>query len=84
MRHAVLYAGNDSSIEVYGGTFGKGGSATNKKPWLQTAQNGTITLYGGSFKFDPTQYLSESITLGDGYEVVKGENGWWNVTKIVR
>lgn len=84
MRHAVLYAGNDSSIEVYGGTFGKGGSATNKKPWLQTAQNGTITLYGGSFEFDPTQYLSESITLGDGYEVVKGENGWWNVTEIVR
>lgn len=82
VRHGVLYAGNNASIVVNGGTFGKGGSATNKKPWLQTADAGTITLCGGSFEFDPTQYLSESITLGEGYEVVKGENGWWNVTKI--
>ena len=82
IRHGVLYAGNNSSIVVNGGTFGKGGSAVTKKPWLQTADNGTITLCGGFYQFDPTQFLSESITLGEGYEVVKGENGWWTVSKI--
>ena len=80
-KHGILYAGNNASIVVNGGTFGKGGSNT-KKPWLQTADKGTITLCGGSYQFDPTQFLSESITLGEGYEVVKGENGWWNVSKI--
>lgn len=80
-KHGILYAGNNASIVVNGGTFGKGGSNT-KKPWLQTADNGTITLCGGSYQFDPTQFLSESITLGEGYEVVKGENGWWTVSKI--
>jgi hypothetical protein len=81
-KHGVLYAGNNASIVVNGGTFGKGGSNVSKKPWLQTADKGTITLCGGSYEFDPTQFLSESITLGEGYEVVKGENGWWNVSKI--
>lgn len=80
-KHGILYAGNNASIVVNGGTFGKGGSNT-KKPWLQTADNGTITLCGGSYQFDPTQFLSDSITLGEGYEVVKGENGWWTVSKI--
>ena len=81
-RHGVLYAGNNASIVVNGGTFGKGGSNTSKKPWLQTGDAGTITLCGGSYQFDPTQYLSDSITLGDGYEVVKGSDGWWTVSKI--
>ena len=81
-RHGVLYAGNNASIVVNGGTFGKGGSNTAKKPWLQTGDAGTITLCGGSYQFDPTQYLSDSITLGDGYEVVKGSDGWWTVSKI--
>ena len=81
-RHGVLYAGNSASIVVNGGTFGKGGTNTSKKPWLQTADAGTITLCGGSFAFDPTQYLSESITLGEGYEVVKGADGWWTVSQI--
>ena len=81
-RHGVLYAGNNASIVVNGGTFGKGGSNTAKKPWLQTGDNGTITLCGGSYQFDPTQYLSESITIGDGYEVVKGADGWWTGSKI--
>ena len=81
-RHGVLYAGNNASIVVNGGTFGKGGSNVAKKPWLQTADKGTITLCGGSYQFNPTQYLSDNIKLGEGYEVVAGENGWWTVSKI--
>ena len=82
-RHGVLYAGNDASIVVNGGTFGKGGTNTAKKPWLQTAQNGTITLQGGSFEFDPTVYINgTSIVLADGYEVVKGDDGLWTVSQI--
>lgn len=75
-RHGVLYAGNNASITVYGGTFGKGGSNVVKKPWLQTAGNGTITIYGGSFEFDPSAFVAE------GYEAIKGANGWWTVSKI--
>jgi hypothetical protein len=47
-----------------------------KKPWLQTAGNGTITIYGGSFEFDPSAFVAE------GYEAIKGANGWWTVSKI--
>ena len=75
-RHGVLYAGNNASITVYGGTFGKGGSNVARKPWLQTADNGTITIYGGSFEFDPSAFVAE------GYEAIKGANGWWTVSKI--
>lgn len=73
-RHGVLYAGNDASIVVYGGTFGEGGSNVAKKPWLQTGQNGTITIYGGTFEFDPSAFVAE------GYEAVKGTDGWWTVS----
>jgi len=75
-KHGVLYAGNNASIVVNGGTFGKGGSNSSKKPWLQVADKGTITIYGGSFEFDPSAFVAE------GYEAVKGADGWWTVSKI--
>ncbi len=75
-RHGVLYAGNNASIVVYGGTFGKGGSNSGKKPWLQVADEGTITIYGGSFEFDPSAFVA------DGYEAVQGSEGWWTVSRI--
>ena len=74
-RHGVLYAGQNASIVVNGGTFGKGGSNTKTK-WITEASGGTVTIYGGSFEFDPTEWLA------DGYEAVKGTDGWWTVSKI--
>lgn len=75
-RHGVLYAGQNASIVVYGGTFGKGGSNTTKTKWITEASGGTVTIYGGSFEFDPSEFVAE------GYEAVKGTDGWWTVSEI--
>ena len=72
-RHGVLYAGQNASIVVNGGTFGKGGSNTTKTKWITEANGGTVTIYGGSFEFDPTEFVA------DGYEAVQGADGWWTV-----
>ena len=72
-RHGVLYAGKNASIVVNGGTFGKGGSNTSKTKWITEGSGGTVTIYGGSFEFDPTAWVAE------GYEAVQGTDGWWTV-----
>ena len=73
-RHGVLYAGQNASIVVNGGTFGKGGSNTTKTKWITAANGGTVTIYGGTFEFDPSAFVAE------GYEAVKGADGWWAVS----
>lgn len=75
-RHGVLYAGQNATIVVNGGTFGKGGSNTSKTKWITAANGGTVTIYGGSFEFDPTEWVAE------GYEAVQGADGWWTVSAI--
>ena len=34
------------------------------------------TIYGGTFQFDPSEFVAE------GYEAVKGADGWWTVSQI--
>ena len=75
-RHGVLYAGQNASIVVNGGTFGMGGSNTAKTKWITEANGGTVTIYGGSFEFDPSEFVAE------GYQAVKGADGWWTVSAI--
>lgn len=75
-RHGVLYAGQNASIIVNGGTFGKGGSNTAKTKWITEANGGTVTIYGGSFEFDPTEWVAE------GYQAVQGADGWWTVSAV--
>ncbi len=75
-RHGVLYAGQNASIVVNGGTFGKGGSNTSKTKWITAANGGTVTIYGGTFEFDPSAFVAE------GYEAVQGADGWWTVSAI--
>lgn len=75
-RHGVLYAGQNATIIVNGGTFGKGGSNTAKTKWITEASGGDVIIYGGSFEFDPSAFVAE------GYEAVKGNDGWWTVSKI--
>ncbi len=74
-RHGVLYAGQNATIIVNGGTFGKGGSNTKTK-WITEANGGDVIIKGGSFEFDPSDFVAE------GYQVVKGSDGWWTVSKI--
>ena len=74
-RHGVLYAGQNATIIVNGGTFGKGGSNTKTK-WITEASGGEVIVYGGSFAFDPTEWVA------DGYQAIKGSDGWWTVSAI--
>ena len=73
-RHGVLYAGQNATIIVNGGTFGKGGSNTNKTKWITEANGGDVIIYGGSFEFDPSAFVAE------GYQAVQGVDGWWTVS----
>ncbi len=81
----VLCAQDGAVIEVYGGTFGKSG-AKKKSSWLyeydanpdDDIPAGTIIIYGGKFEFDPTGYGC----LADGYQAVKGDDGWWTVSAV--
>lgn len=75
-RHGVLYAGQNATIIVNGGTFGKGGSNTNKTKWITEASGGDVIIYGGSFEFDPSAFVAE------GYQAVQGADGWWTVSQI--
>ena len=75
-RHGVLYAGQNATIVVNDGTFGKGGSNTKTK-WITEADGGDVIIYGGSFEFDPSEFVAE------GYEAVQDTDGWWNVSKQV-
>jgi hypothetical protein len=75
-RHGVLYAGQNASIVVNGGTFSKGGSNTTRTKWITAANGGTVTIYGGTFEFDPSDFVAE------GYKAIQGTDGWWTVTPI--
>lgn len=75
-RHGVLYAGQNATIIVNGGTFGKGGSNTAKTAWITAANGGEVIIYGGRFEFDPSEFVA------DGYQAVKGTDGWWTVSPV--
>jgi predicted ribosomally synthesized peptide with SipW-like signal peptide len=76
----VLCAQDGAVIKVYGGTFGNSG-AKKKSTWLweldldtsDAIPTGDIIVYGGKFQFDPSKCVAE------GYEAVKGADGWYNV-----
>jgi predicted ribosomally synthesized peptide with SipW-like signal peptide len=74
-KHRILYAGQNATIIVNGGTFGKGGSNA-KDTWISTANGGKVIIRGGSFQFDPSAYVD------DGYQAIKGSDGWWTVSAI--
>lgn len=81
-KQRILCAQDGATIIVNGGTFGKG--STNTSNWLweydsntsDSVPAGTITIYGGTFQFDPSAFVA------DGYKAVKGADGWWTVLKI--
>ena len=75
-RHGVLYAGANTTIVVNGGKFSKGGVNNSKTKWVTEANGGNVEIYGGTFEFDPTTWLA------DGYQAIKGTDGWWTVSKI--
>lgn len=75
-KYSVIYAGQNASVVINSGTFGKGGSGHKSGGWIRTANGGTVTIYGGTFEFDPSAFVAE------GYQAVKGEDGWWTVSAV--
>ncbi len=72
-KGSYLYA-DGGEIIVKGGTFDKPSTKSGHFP-IVAARGGTVTIYGGTFRFDPSDFVA------DGYEAVK--NGeWYTVSAI--
>jgi predicted ribosomally synthesized peptide with SipW-like signal peptide len=74
-KQRVICAEYGAVVEVYGGKFSKGGKNVSST-WFWEREGGDIIVYGGTFEFDPTEWLA------DGYQAIKGADGWWTVSKI--
>jgi len=70
-RRGSYICADGSDVVVNGGTFHKPSTRTDP---IQAINGGTVTIYGGSFAFDPSAYVAE------GYQAVQGENGYWTVS----
>ena len=68
--------GEGASVTVNGGTFHKPSSRDGYKAGISELNGGTVTIYGGSFQFDPTSWVA------DGYQAVKGDDGYWTVSAV--
>lgn len=67
----ICAQGADATVVVNGGTFHK--PSTRTAP-IQALDGATVTIYGGSFAFDPSAFVAE------GYVAVKGTDGYWTVS----
>ena len=74
-KQRVICAEYGAKVIVNGGKFGKGGKNVSQT-WLWEREGGDIVIYGGSFQFDPSAFVAE------GYQAVKGADGWWTVSQI--
>ena len=82
-KQRILCAQDGATIIVNGGTFGSGSKNTSDWLWEYDSNSkdnvdnrGDIIIYGGTFQFDPSAYVAE------GYEAIKGTDGWWTVSQI--
>lgn len=74
-KHGVLYAGQNATITVNGGTFDRGGSNTSKTKWITAASGGVITINGGTFGIEAgktTKAQWFEVKGGNGSIIVKG------------
>lgn len=68
-RGATIAAEEGTEVVINGGSFAKGHSKTGN-----IIGGGKVTIYGGTFEFDPTEWLA------DGYTATQGADGWWTVS----
>lgn len=69
----ICAQGPDANVVVNGGTFNK--PSTRTAP-IQALDGGTVTIYGGKFAFDPSEFVA------DGYAATKGDDGYWTVAEV--
>lgn len=70
-KGAMIYAHDGAKVIVNGGSFTKGPNGYKDK-WIQ-AVNAEVIIKGGTFQFDPSEFVA------DGYTAVAGTDGWWTV-----
>lgn len=71
-KRAYIYAGSGATVYVKGGTFGK--ASTRDGYTAGILGNGNIVITGGTFGFNPTQWVASGYTATES-------NGTWTVTK---
>lgn len=68
----ICAQGEGATVIVNGGKFHK--PSTRTAP-IQAVDGATVTIYGGTFAFDPSAFVAE------GYQAVEAD-GWWTVSAI--
>ena len=69
-RKGSYICADGGTVIVNGGVFNK--PSTRTAP-IQALNGGSVTIYGGTFAFDPSEFVAE------GYEAVYAD-GWWTVS----
>ena len=69
-KGSYICAQENATVIVNGGTFHK--PSTRTAP-IQALDGSTVTIYGGTFYFDPSAFVAE------GYEATKNSDGTWTV-----
>ena len=67
-KRAYIYAGDGTTVYVNGGNFGPASTRTGYTAGI--LGNGTVIITGGTFGFDPTNWLA------DGYKATKSGSTW--------
>lgn len=67
-KRAYIYAGAGTTAYVKGGTFGKASTRSGYTDGI--LGEGTVTITGGTFGFDPTKWVAT------GYKAVKSGDKW--------
>lgn len=70
-KGSYICAQVNAEVIVNGGTFHQ--PSTRTAP-IQALDGATVTIYGGTFAFDPSAFVA------DGYEAVQGSDGYWTVS----
>ena len=70
-KGSYICAQANAEVIVNGGTFHQ--PSTRTAP-IQALDGATVTIYGGTFAFDPSAFVA------DGYEAVQGSDGYWTVS----
>lgn len=69
-KGSYICADTNATVIVNGGIFHK--PSTRTAP-IQALNGSTVTIYGGTFYFDPSAFVAE------GYEATKNSDGTWTV-----
>ena len=84
-NQSLIYAGDDKTITVTGGTFVllNANPDISKIPWIFNCYGdgvNSVTVTGGTYNVDPTHYHGE-VYYPKGYMAVENADGTWSVVK---